>query len=351
MRMVTNWKNIRPSAMLVSAISLAGLLCTGCLDRTETIRVHPNGAVDIRAQFESESQDEFKDGDITPEVGSGWDVAENTITTDDGKTKYRLNATQSFGPGEKLPFTFARHGDLNRDLYLQFPTKLVIEQRNDDRYYHFIRTYEPRWYAQVMGKVDVINERVKKIIADAGGGEEKDLPPTVKRRVIELYVQSALARMEAFAREAFIVSNPNSPPDVWLVAHEAITDFRKTADYPQLMTMIDQIQEEKDDRLFQQLEDDFDSAVIDRIQSALRSTGRAGDLSAFLRNYQRNKTEFHITEDLNDDSFTIRIDMPGVIVGSNADERQGNTLVWKFSGKMMHDRRIELLATSRVTGF
>lgn len=343
-------KHTRPSAMLAAMISAAAFMCTGCLERTETIHVHPNGAVDISARFESESHDEFMNGDITPEIGSGWEVSENTIVTDDGKTKYRLTATQSFGPGQHLPSTFATRGDKDRDLYLQFPTKLVLETRGNDTYYHFIRTYEPRWYAQVMGKSDIINERIQKIIADAGGVDEKDLPDMVKRRVGKLYVQSALARLEAFAREAFMVTHPNSPPNVWLAAHSAILDFRSTVDYSQLMTMIDQIQESKDDRLIKQLEEDFDTSVVERIQSALRSTGKVGDLGAFLREYAKNKTEYHITEDLDDDSFAIQLDMPGVIVGSNADERHGNTLVWKFSGKMLHDRRIEMLATSRITG-
>ena len=68
-------------------LMLAGLGClilAGCVEREETITVHPDGRVDILAKFSSDDAEDLHDGDAVPSVGSGWAVGERVGEGGDG---------------------------------------------------------------------------------------------------------------------------------------------------------------------------------------------------------------------------------------------------------------------------
>ncbi len=344
--------SVRSSTHITLALSvLAITILTGCLERTETIRINPNGSVDFHHRFTSERRAEFDDADAVPSIASGWAAEQRTTQTDDGKTKHELVATQSFEPGHPLPDILARPGDPDHELYLQFPTTLKVESRGSGQFFHFHRTYQPRTFAQVTGKTALIEERIEEITAADKSLDNPDaeLSLTAQRQIAQLYVQSGVARLEAFARAAFIKTYPHATPDNWLTAHTALLDFQRNVDYSQLMQSIREFENAPDDELLKQLVADFENAVVQVIQSAFRDAPSLGNQSAFWVEFEKQRAAFEITEDLADDNFIIELQMPGRIVATNADQQRGNHLTWRFNGKQLRDAKIELLATSQIT--
>ena len=71
-------------------------------------------------------------------------------------------------------------------------------------------------------------------------------------------------------------------------------------------------------------------------------------MQAFFDGYALEKKRREVTEDLQDEKFEIRIQMPGQIVAHDGDEVEGSTVTWKFDGKAMNDRPQTVRVTSRV---
>jgi hypothetical protein len=61
-----------------------------------------------------------------------------------------------------------------------------------------------------------------------------------------------------------------------------------------------------------------------------------------------NQLEFRhkITEDLKDESYTIRVDMPGRVMRSTTKVMEKGVLVWKLLGQDIDDADVTLQATS-----
>jgi len=84
------------------------------------------------------------------------------------------------------------------------------------------------------------------------------------------------------------------------------------------------------------------------IVAALAAGAAVADTGAFRRRFEFHKKAFEITEDLGDDRFEVAVQMPGTIISHNADRQAGDSVVWTFPGKMLYDRKVELMVTSRV---
>jgi hypothetical protein len=72
------------------------------------------------------------------------------------------------------------------------------------------------------------------------------------------------------------------------------------------------------------------------------------DCDLFMERFDWHQKRYEISEDLGDDVFEIHVEMPGVIVATNADSHDEGEASWEFDGKMLRDRVTELMATSRV---
>jgi hypothetical protein len=53
-----------------------------------------------------------------------------------------------------------------------------------------------------------------------------------------------------------------------------------------------------------------------------------------------------VTEDLVDDTFVIRVKLPGFLISSNSESKEGEALVWEFDGDGLNDDNIEVKAVS-----
>ncbi|HZU95942.1 MAG TPA: hypothetical protein VFF73_04480, partial [Planctomycetota bacterium] len=62
--------------------------------------------------------------------------------------------------------------------------------------------------------------------------------------------------------------------------------------------------------------------------------------------FERGRRVLEATEDLQDESFEVRVEFPVPVVLSDADEVSGNTAVFKFSGKDLCDSERVLRAVA-----
>jgi hypothetical protein len=160
----------------------------------------------------------------------------------------------------------------------------------------------------------------------------------------------SIRKYEIWARDAFVETQPYAPQDAWLGVVSALDDFRRTIDYDTIASLIQQSVEatNPDGNIFAELEREFDRAAVDTINGALASHPNVSGTGAFRQRFDFHRKAWKVTEDLNDERFTIRVEMPGQIVAHNGDNRAGNIVTWTFAGEFLHDRTIELLVTSRV---
>ena len=336
-------------ATLAIVISLSAV---GCMKRKETIKIAPDGAVTLRVEYETDSPAEFDAGDAMPSAAAGWKVSrteetENVTTNGETKTHYKLDAEKTVAPGERLPGTFAV-SDVDTKVYLQFPTTLRIERRPDGTYYHFRRTYAPRpeW--------GLLEARRQEIFDSLGKGlDEKPSEQWTaddRLHMVEASVKFELAKMAQFARVAFNETLPDAPQDQWLKVHATLNGLQNTVDCAHLA---DLIAGRDDDARTQAIEAEavkFEAQAMTRLASTLtEGCGyRRPRVNEFMERYQWHKRYHEISEGLGDDNFEITVEMPGEIVGSNADRTEDSKAAWTFDGTALRLQPVELMVTSRV---
>ena len=339
--------NRRTISCCLTVIAVA-MLVAGCVDRKERITIRPEGTVLLEADFSTDSFNELygDDGDAVPSLAGGWLVEESIEVDDDGDNEYHLRAEAIIPPEISLPSNYAPLGDPTPDVYLQFPTTITVEDRDDGTYYHFRRVYERRSWADLATRRRLILDEPLKQME---GKELGEMSPQEQTKVLRAFVDFEVAKIMTFARSAYLETTPNAPQDDWLFVHEDLMRLKSEVDYVRLLTILAIPDQEERDEALQEEAERWEEAAAHRLQKTIRTNGRYGgsQLRSFLQRYEWHKRYHKISEDLGDDSFEITVDMPGEIVASNADSVGQRTATWKFDGTQMRDRDIELMVTSR----
>ena len=323
------------------------VLVAGCIERTETITVEADGTVIIELEFETDSEGEMYDGDAVPTLVGGWLVEERVELDEDDDPSYILIAEAVFPPEAALPGSFAAPRDVDGDLALQFPTSVTIEERPDGVYYHFHRKYPARAWAQIEALRQLLVDEKLKAVREKSQDEY-----TLDDRVLMLqaFADFEAAKMLTFAREAFLEVSPDAPQDGWLAVDAAMQAFKSQLDFRRIARLMEIEDERERDEALEGEAEDWEAKAQRRLKDALREFCHYGgrQMSDFLRRFERKRRFHEITADLGDDAFEITVNMPGELVGSNADDAARGRATWKFSGERFRDRDVELMASSRL---
>lgn len=334
--------------LIVIALTIGiSLLLFGCLERKEHISVKADATVVIQADFSTDSINELLEGDALPSIQAGWFTEDSVQEDDQGKKTFRISAQAIFPPDVDLPRNYAALDDKNSDLYLQFPTTLKIEQRDDGTYYHFHRKYERRSWANLETlKKQLLNDPLKEL---EGKGIE-DLAKNDRSKLLKAFVDFESAKLITFARKAFLEVLPDLPQDSWLNVHQSMNQFKNEVNYDRLLTLMEIPDKEERDEAIEEEAEQWELATINRLRKALKEHCYLGgsQIKTFMQRYDWHSRYYKITEDLGDDTFEITVEMPGEIVASNADSVKGNEATWKFDGTQIRDRDLELMVTSRL---
>lgn len=333
------------------ALGLLVLFIAACVERKEHLTIQPGGVVLYQAKFAADSLEELETGDAAPRAQGGWLVQRGQSEDEDGKVTHTLVAEKAFGPRQALPAHFASKSDPNADLYLQFPTTLAVERRADGEYYHFSRVYSARPWAAI----EALEERLLKApLADLDGIKPEDWTPEQRKMVVQALANFEIEKMLVFARHAFKHVAPDAPPDGWLALRTHVLDCLADVDYHVLAELLkpveNPLEQEAFDNAMKAETAEFQEKMRAHFKEAARTVAgfNATQARYFLDELDRRRFAFEVTQDLGDEKFEIRVEMPGTIIATNADSIEGSTAKWEFDGQIIRDRELELLVTSRV---
>ncbi|UCG32700.1 MAG: hypothetical protein JSU68_13665 [Phycisphaerales bacterium] len=339
--------------------ALAGaavLLCVlaGCMRRKETITVARDGRVNISLEYDG-GQADVTEGDAMPSEASGWQVAveESVSGTDNGEPTKEMTITgaATFGPGEPLPFTFGDPDDPYFDAYLRFPTTLTVEERPDGTYYHFYRVYDGRPWAQIEAWREMIKEFSEEQWKQLEAKEDSELTHSDWTLMIQMLATMEYVKIENFARWALQDMLAEQPPTCWAHVVSALRGVLEDLDMDHLAELMVASQADAEYSALEAEADAFEARLMETVRLTLLDQCRFSrrDYDRFMERFEWHQKRYEITEDLGDDTFEIHVEMPGVIVATNADSHDENEANWEFDGKMLRDRVAELMVTSRVT--
>jgi hypothetical protein len=84
------------------------------------------------------------------------------------------------------------------------------------------------------------------------------------------------------------------------------------------------------------------------LQEALSSNPYAQTLPKIRDDIAEATLEWEVTNDLGDENFTVKVEMPGSIVKSSADKVEGNRAEWNFNAEKFRDQDYVMSVTSRL---
>lgn len=329
-------------------LATAGLMLAGCLERTETIVVKPDGSAELEVVVSSPQSGTLTLA-VTPAEPAGWKVERTQVRDAKGNvSRHVVTATRTVAAGQAWPENDAAPDDPDAELYLQFPTTLTVEKRDGRTWYNFRRVYPARafaWYQAIQDQQPdrkVVEETLKKPKAEVTADEWR----TVIRSMAQVEAQRHLAA----ARKAFLEVTPNLPQDRWLAVYKAGMSALDELDYDLLVKLVSA---ENDDAAGQRLIEEaqrMNQAIEERIRTTLSQAAgySSAQLAAFNERYDRIHRRVKLTADMQAYSYTVRVALPGQVFASNADAVESGTLVWRFKGEAVFDRDLELLASSYV---
>lgn len=327
----------------------------GCVERKERLVISPDGSVLWQVNMRSDTLEDLLTGDAVPTPGALWIVRQEQERDEEGRVTHILNAETAFAPRRKLPQGFGRPQSIEEQTCLAFPTTITFEKRRDGTYCHFTRRYEARAWREI----ETLREQY---VENVAGGLVDD--PAAWTPVQRLNITQALVRFEIekhihFTRQAWLATLPDEPQDGYLKVADSLRSIMLTMDFARLSNLLappeegGQIPEGAIEQAIKIESEQLQATIIAKLQEAAQQAGLEGSkANALLAACETQRRIFAATEDLNDDGFEIEVEMPGVIVASNAEQVDGgvsgNTILWKFKGESLHDNAIELIATSKI---
>jgi len=338
-----------PTMMLPAICSI---VVGGCVERKERLNISPNGSLHYTVTCKSDSEKDLYEGDAVPRAIGGWIASQDIERDEHGKETYILKAEALFVPGAKLPSHFGLRTDADADLYLQFPTTVKVEDRRDGTYYHLARKYQPRPWAQIQA----LEERhVQGPLKELSDIEPELWTPAQREMAVRALATFETEKMLVFARAAFLHATPEAAQDGWLGVQKNLREALNNLDCRAMIKLLEpraatEDEKARDEAIQAELKG-FGESLSDQLKQSLFTLAdyNGSQYNAFMVEYDRRKKCFEISEDLGDDRFEITVELPGVIVASNADEAVGGIAKWTFDGGIVRDRELELLVTSRVS--
>lgn len=342
--------------MMSIALAALAVIAVGCINRKERITIYPDGSVKFKVKIEGDPQD-VRNGDALPTVESGWDVTETIEKQDDGKETLKRTAKLKIAPGRAIPDSYAQKGGRLARTALRFPTTLVMEDRDEGTYYHLKRTYvrRPFNFAHYFEDKYLESEEFKAIVEKAGD----ELTAAEHAKLAEVLIEIDELQTAAFVERAAARIDPPLAQDVLLQARQAALRVYQSEDLSG--QMIDILKSDRDDA-FENLENTLRESQDKALSTSLTAAGvHAGSVSEFMDLYALTREAYEITEDLEDETWEVVVEMPGRIVAHNSFETSGDgeeeresaepgfsIVKWTFSGDALRDRDVVLMATSFV---
>ncbi len=365
---------------LPALAALALLVLPACLENEEEITIRPDGTCRVRVTAKGQSQD-FAEGYPIPS-GEEWKVVSADLPDYllDLRTQMSSEDLRAWLPKEKdkqlefvlaaefpsvgaIPRTYAPVTDPYSTAYLARTSELRVERRGTRKLYTFERHYGAREYERFDAwsrmKRELPDELVQKIErADEHGLElgteefERVLATgvTALHQATLAHLDDALLAEYTFGRAQLA---PSAAADIRAHAERALASQVDSFRLREVLALLCTPPKERQwARADAEQEAGAKLAAIEgELRAALRravseTTMFLDDRYAIQAQLEWSFTAFDQTNDLADETFTLRVHLPGTIVGGNFDKREDGAAVWEFKGETLQDREIVLRAVS-----
>lgn len=316
-------------------IALA-ILAAGCFAHEERITVLADGSVIIRVLHDADSDAELYETDAAPTAAGGWLV-------EPGEKPHSLTAVATFAAGATLPDGFAGPRDPLADLYVRFPTEVKVEERADGTYYHFRRVYPRRNWA----RISILRDKLDNELGDEID-LDKDLDEFTREEIIDgtrIFVRyHHLIELE-LVDLAFRDLYPDGAQDRLLAFRGYIERSFESVDYSRLAAEV--VGAEDPDAVFEAFMERIDEQRDERAGAALAATGESNPerTAAFMDRYAWYVRRVDVMQN---ETFEISVEMPGEIIGSNAESVVDGTARWNFSAGDLGYGDVELIVSSVI---
>jgi hypothetical protein len=326
------WKNV----LLLTCLTLLG-----CLERDERIRVAPDGGVAITATTTADAPAEFTAGRV-PTAAAGWSVQPRQIADGARKVRHQQVATQRFAPGAALPDRDGDPADPQAQAFVAFPTTLTVEQRPEGKVYHFRRVYRARPRAQVNAiEKRAGHEQVEQWLKQ----DPAAITPEQWTQVVRFGAQTEALKRIALAREAALALPEALTQDRWLVARAAMLGVADALDAGALVQWLQSPQSPQREEALAAAARAFESDLDRGLMQAVASWPQ-GQRQRFTQELSRLKARDQVTAEQSGQRYRVAVELPGNLLGSNADRVENGQIIWEFDGQAFCDRDLELLASS-----
>lgn len=329
----------------------AGLLLAalqfGCLERKETIRVARDGAVSMHIELSGDPGD-FEAGDPLPEKNSPWRADEATETDADGKERRVRHADRHFAAGQELPDAYVEERDERYGTALHFPTSVTIERRPDGVYYHLKRTYQARQNA----RYNIIRElepQLFEAVKAFGGKDPSELSIEDRTKIVEALRKAESAKQVEFVIAGAAAMEKRWPQHYGLLARSALLAQYEKIDAREIAELLGRPESQERDARINRFGEQLLSEGREAVQDTLRKLDvPSREIEQFFDDVDKEQQRRAVTEDIEDERWEVRVELPGDLIASNATRIEDGVLIWEFPGKAMFDRDHVLMATSFI---
>jgi hypothetical protein len=355
---------------------------SACLENEEELEIRPDGSVLVTLSAQGDV-DDLTDGYPVP-LGPGWRAlssdAERWLRElgpemggelvrarageldwgeEDNKAEARLVVERSFASVDELPRFFAPESDPYRTAQLERDTSLGIRDLGARRVFVFERVYRGFDYERfdVSRRLELPEEIEHKL------SEQEPLTPAERTQVAEQAGAAYEAVAVEFARDALLGIYTGgdaslAPRAVAGIQEDVRRAARATVNPERIALLLALIerhgggqQDEESgaevEQALEQLEVDWRGSIRSALSSGLDANGvprPARNATLFALEWQF--TAFDHWADLGDEKFSLRVTLPGTLVGGNFESSEGSSARWEFEAGELHGRDLVLRAVS-----
>ncbi len=333
-------------ARITSSLLLALMVSlTGCLERLEIVKIGADGAVSVEHRIKGDGGD-LTGGSAAMPSETQYAVTRFTRPRKNGKNKdHFLIAKARYGSVAQMPSGFAAKGAKHAARDLRFDNQLVTRKEDGRTRYIFTRTYAPRaWAHYRYQRRQAFPEEVDKLARTDWGKK----PWSERRKVIQAMIDYERGKSVVWCAEALaaIKLAPQREAEAQSAARAALErhflTHVTTTGVAQLFKMTAKEMVAQATQMTRRIEQLVASTVAQAVGLDKQETARFSEAFASARH------DFEVSDDLGDESFEVRISMPGKIVSHNGRSQSGSSVTWKFDGKDLRDRSHRLIVISVV---
>lgn len=323
--------------------AVAGTTLMGCLSREETLDIQADGSVTVSHVIRGDKGD--MDGGAARLPGAPFTVERRTIQKDDGSSEELLTAKASFARVEDIPASFAGLWDRFPERALRFTTTLEMREENGFTYYRFERRYTPRrWADNASFLRRAFPKQIEELLSDMN--KLARAPIEKKRQAVQAVLLYEKLKLQYQAERATApLVRGRQPTDAQLAIRAAVHDY-----YTHRIAVDDLVDllwetEAKILEATNKITADARKLVLEKAtrELMLDAAGR----KQLEENLAAEEHDLAVSQDLEDEGFTVRVRIPGELIGHNGDDAAANEVTFRFNGQDLRDREVVLVVTSK----